>query len=312
VGAFNAGIFHLVTHAFFKALLFLGSGSVIHALGGEQDIRKMGGLLTKIRWTAGTFVIGTIAIAGIWPFAGFFSKDQILLYALVNKNTVLPWLPGFLCAVGLVAAAITAFYMWRLTTLTFFGASRMDHSVEHHVHESPISMLGPLVVLAVLSMGGGFFLEHRLEHWLEPIFEVKGAIAPWGPVAESTLHSAESTLPVLSVLVALAASGLGYWLFRSGIPAIPKSIESVQNLLENKYWVDEGYAAVIVRPFWAVSRWLWRVVDALIIDGLVNGVGQLAVATGGAVRRWSTGNIQVYALSIFLGLLGLVAALTIG
>ncbi|MFN7952650.1 MAG: NADH-quinone oxidoreductase subunit L [bacterium] len=313
VGAFDAGVFHLVTHAFFKALLFLGSGSVIHALGGEQDIRKMGGLAKKIPGTCATFVIGTIAIAGIWPFAGFYSKDEILIGALVHRNPVVGVLPQVLCAVGLVAAIITAFYMWRLTVLTFFSPSRMDHEVEHHVHESPIAMLGPLVILAVLSAGAGAFLVHvrPLHHFLEPIFEIVGAAPPWGTVDEHALHTAESSLPIVSVLAALAASGAAFAIFRRGVPPIPKSVEPVQTLLENKYWVDEGYAAAIVRPFWAVSRWLWRFVDAVVIDGIVNGVAAVAVATSGAVRRWTTGNTQIYALSIFLGLLALLAALTI-
>ncbi len=313
VGAFDAGIFHLVTHAFFKALLFLGSGSVIHALGGEQDIRKMGGLAKKIPGTCWTFVIGTIAIAGIWPFAGFYSKDEILIGALTHRNPVVGVLPQVLCAVGLVAAIITAFYMWRLTVLTFFSPSRMDHDVEHHVHESPAPMLGPLVILAVLSAGAGAFLVHvrPLHHFLEPIFEIVGTTAPWGPVDEHALHTAEASLPIVSVLAALAASAGAFAIFRRGVPAIPKSVEPVQTLLENKYWVDEGYAAAIVRPFWAVSRWLWKAVDAALIDGVVNGVGALALAAGGAVRRWTTGNTQIYALSIFLGLLALLAALTI-
>jgi NADH:ubiquinone oxidoreductase subunit 5 (subunit L)/multisubunit Na+/H+ antiporter MnhA subunit len=147
---------------------------------------------------------------------------------------------------------------------------------------------------------------------LEPIFEIKGTRVPWQGLSHEHLEHAHHVLSVISVLIAGGMTALGIWLFRKGIPSIPKSIEPVQNLLENKYWVDEGYAAAIVRPFWAISRWLWRFVDAVVIDGVVNGVGQLALATGGAVRRWTTGNTQVYALSIFLGLLGLVAALTIG
>jgi NADH-quinone oxidoreductase subunit L len=175
-GAFAAGLFHVVTHAFFKALLFLGSGSVIHALSGEQDIRKMGGLYRKIPVTAKTFLFGWLAICGIVPFAGFFSKDEILWKAFSTPNTVLPWLPPVLWVLAFLAAGLTAAYMTRLVALTFFGKSRLSPEVEHHVHESPASMTGVLAVLAVLSAIGGFLsIPHYLESLL-PMPEVVPAL----------------------------------------------------------------------------------------------------------------------------------------
>src|SRR6202790_333578 len=250
VGAFSAGIFHLMTHAFFKALLFLAAGSVIHAMGGEQDMLKMGGLSKKIKWTFATMLIATLAIAGIPPLAGFFSKDSILLSAF-NKPGGGHLLYGF----GLFTALLTSFYMFRLIFLTFFGKQRYD---EHHVHvhESPKSMLVPLMILAVLSIVGGWLAAPAFwggpdyfAKFLEPVF-AQGSAAESG-AAEAAAHALETPLAIVAVITALIGFGIAYWLYLSK-PQKPgelaKSMKGVYATLLNKYYVDELYAAVVVKP----------------------------------------------------------------
>ncbi|HZW36446.1 MAG: NADH-quinone oxidoreductase subunit L [Deltaproteobacteria bacterium] len=313
VGAFTAGIFHLMTHAFFKALLFLGSGSVIHALSGEQDMRKMGGLKKHLPITFTTMFIATLAIAGIPGLSGFFSKDEILWKAFSSPHgSVLLW------AVGALAAGITAFYMFRLVFLTFFGASRMEPQVEKHVHESPFSMTVPLMLLAVLSVVGGwigmpaligdvFHLPNHFEAWLAPVF---------GHGAEGAAHAGahppvalEWGLMAASVAVALCGIGLAYTLYRVRTDQPKRIAESVPGLYDwvlHKYYVDEIYDFFIVRRIVNGSVWLWQAFDAAFIDGIVNGIAATVRGAGDRLRRVQTGVVGSYAFSLLLGAIVIV------
>jgi NADH-quinone oxidoreductase subunit L len=278
VGAFSAGIYHLVTHAFFKALLFLGAGSVIHALGGEQDVRNMGGLRKKIPWTFATMVCASVAIAGVPPFAGFYSKDAIL--AAADRHA--PWMYW----VGVITAGMTAFYVFRAIFLAFFGKYRG----EAHPHESPFVMIGPLAVLAVLSLGGGYFFT--VPEFLAPLFP---------PVEEG--HDIGPVL--VSVAFGLAGIALA-WLFYVAKPGLPDqvatSFSGLYKLIYNKYFVDEIYGAVVVNPVVSGSREvLWKGVDVAVIDGAVNGVGDRARGIGGVLKRLQSGNIRSYAAWVLLG-----------
>ncbi len=292
VGAYGVAIFHVVTHAFFKACLFLGAGSVIHALGGEQDIRKMGGLRNKIPLTFWTFAIATAAIAGIPGLAGFFSKDEILWYAFASAKGGAPWLWGM----AALTALMTAFYMFRLLWLTFMGASRMSHEVEHHVHESPISMTGVLMLLALLSAGGGYI---AIPHFLE-------AQIPLPPIVESLEHY-EHTLLIVSIVLAFAGLGLAAFMFggpASRPEAIKQALQPVHRLLSGKYFVDELYDRVIVKPLaWFSDVVLLRGSDKML-DGSLNGLASLAQRTAGVLSRVQTGSLHLYALLVMVGIVG--------
>jgi NADH-quinone oxidoreductase subunit L len=311
VGAFAAGIFHLMTHAFFKALLFLGSGSVIHALAGEQDMRKMGSLRKRLPVTFTTMFVATLAIAGIPGLSGFFSKDEILWQAFSSEHGHMA-----LWAVGTLAAGVTAFYMFRLIFLTFFGPSRMDPHVEKQVHESPFSMTLPLMLLAVLSVIGGWIGipavlggANRFEQWLAPVFHPGAAEAAHGAAAaahEAAHHPVVLELGLMagSVAVALLGIGLAYYLYhvRPSRPGeIAASVPGLYNAVFNKYYVDEIYDVLFVRRIVNGSVWLWRVFDASFIDGIVNGIGTLVRGGGGAIRRLQTGVVGNYAFSLLLG-----------
>jgi NADH-quinone oxidoreductase subunit L len=310
VGAFSAGIFHLMTHAFFKALLFLAAGSVIHAMGGEQDMRKMGGLSEKIKYTYRTMLIATLAIAGIPPLAGFFSKDAILLNAFQIEGG------RPLYAIGLLTALLTSFYMFRLMFLTFHGKPRYD---EHHVHvhESPWSMLGPLVALAVLSVIGGWIAAPAL--WGGPDyfagFLAPVLAAPQGAEAvnEAAAHQLEIILAIVAVASALIGLGVAYRLYirQPGQPEqIAKSMRPVYNTLLNKYYVDEFYAAVIIKPLmWISTNVLWKFVDVAAIDGTVNGVASGATSIGDMVRHTQSGNTRSYAVWVIIGALVVIAVI---
>jgi NADH-quinone oxidoreductase subunit L len=310
VGAFSAGIFHLMTHAFFKALLFLAAGSVIHAMGGEQDMLKMGGLSKKIKWTYLTMLTATLAIAGFPPLAGFFSKDSILLNAYQSENG-----GRILYAVGLLTALLTSFYMFRLIFLTFFGKQRYD---EHHVHvhESPNSMLVPLMILAVLSIVGGWLAAPAFwggpdyfAHFLEPVF-AQGS-APESGAAEAAAHALETPLAIVAVMTALLGFGIAYWLYirKPGKPAeLEKSMKGAYTTLFNKYYVDELYAAVVVKPLlWLSSRVLWQTIDVQMIDGAVNGVARGTTGVGDNVRHAQSGNTRSYAVWVIIGALVVIA-----
>ncbi len=353
VAAYTAGIFHLMTHAFFKALLFLGAGSVIHAIGGEQDMRRMGGLRSKIPVTFWVMTVATIAIAGIPPFAGFFSKDQILGAAFHNRFG-----GPVLWTIGVITAGLTSFYMFRLWFMTFFGeykpgavdvgeeahaaaapahASHASASHSHGhaddqahghggVHESPWVMLAPLVILAVLSFVGGWvgvpqFMggSNKFEHFLAPVME-SGAAVPVGtnkPVAENDTISTHAGQPseenpkqewfLASTSVIVAVLGFFFaWLLyykRRELPdRITAKIHGIYLLVLHKYYVDEGYGALFVKPLLALSTVVfWRGVDQGIIDGLVNGAGNTSQEIGDELRRMQSGNIRSYAAWVAVG-----------
>jgi NADH-quinone oxidoreductase subunit L len=313
VGAFSAGIFHLMTHAFFKALLFLAAGSVIHAMGGEQDMRKMGGLSKKIKWTYITMLTATLAISGAPLFAGFFSKDAILLATFQSENGG-PNTGHILYAIGLFTALLTAFYMFRLIFLTFFGKQRYD---EHHVHvhESPWNMLGPLVILAVLSIFGGWFAlpsfwggQDYFANFLAPVFAGGESAA-----AEAAAHALELPLAGVAILTAFIGFGVAFWLYirQPGKPEqLAKSMKPVYNTLLNKYYVDELYAAVVVKPLlWVSTNVLWKFVDVEVIDGTVNGIATGASALGDEVRHAQSGNTRSYAVWVVIGALVVIAVI---
>ena len=298
VGAFGAGIFHLMTHAFFKALLFLGAGSVIHALSDEQDLRRMGALAGKLPWTHATMLVATIAIAGIPPFAGFFSKDEILHGAFASGHYGV-WM------VGVMGAALTAFYMFRLYILAFRGDSRLSHEAEHHLHESPPSMGGPLVALAVLSVVGGWIGlpfqrgGHPLERWLEPVFGGASAHAmrPLTPMVEWLLIE----ISVAAALLGIAFAFRAYLMAPGLATRLKERWHGVHRMLLHKYWVDEGLDALVVAPIYRASQRLWRFWDEKIVDGAVNGVGFLFEGFSVALRLFQTGFVGTYALFLTLG-----------
>lgn len=322
VGAFTAGVFHVITHAFFKALLFLGAGSVIHGMHEEQDIMKMGGLRSKMPKTFVVFAVGWIAICGIPPFSGFFSKDEILWTAFSSPHGS-PWL----WLLGAVTALMTAFYMTRLFSLTFLGAARFDekhmgggHAAHGHddhghshggVHESPAVMVMPLLVLAVLSAIGGFMgIPHAslLEHWLSPVIPPHTGLAPG--VSESMEYV------LMGVSVALALLGIGTALFLYAkldrAKGLYEALKGVHKVLENKWYIDEIYEAIWVRPIRAFSDVLWKKLDVGVIDRIVLSFGRVSEFTGQAARTIQTGSIQVYAFMLLLGLVATLGYLIYG
>ena len=294
VGAFSAGIFHLMTHAFFKALLFLSAGSVIHALGGQQDMWKMGGLASKIKVTFWCMLFATIAIAGFFPFAAFFSKDAIL-FAAFNSETS----GKALYAVGLLAAILTSFYMFRLIWLTFFGKPRYDeHKV--HVHESPLNMTVPLMVLAFLSLTGGWFALPALFGGKDYFSEFLSPVLGGEALAIPNAHELELTLSGVAMLAAAVGLVIAWRMYAKDVKE-GKS-EGLHKLLYNKYYVDELYNAVIVAPLMWISRnLLWKVVDVGVIDGTVNGIASGTTAIGDKVRHTQSGNTRSYAVWVLIG-----------
>jgi NADH-quinone oxidoreductase subunit L len=333
VGAFTAGVFHLMTHAFFKACLFLGSGSVIHSLSGEQDMRKMGALRNKIPKTAITFIVASVAISGIPPLAGFFSKDSILGHAF--EYSPILWLLGF------VTAGMTAFYMFRLVYMTFYGQSRVDHEVEHHIHESPSSMTIPLMILAALSIVGGWIGwpetlggSDRFAKFLEPVMakHAEEATEAAGAAHAASGGSTEYLLMLLSVAVGAFGIWLAYrWYIQR--PEVPPKIAAASpflyRLLYNKYYVDQIYDALFVNRVKDLALtlgsfdvgvinglgvdgagWLARVTsrismvwDSWIVDGLVNLAARIVWVLSFPVRMLQTGRVSRYALFMLVGVL---------
>ena len=307
VGAYGAGVFHVITHAFFKALMFLGAGSVIHGMHEEQNIMKMGGLRSKMPVTFITFLVGWIAISGIPPFSGFFSKDEILWNVFASENgSKLLWL------LGLATAAMTAFYMTRMFYLTFMGTPRFDnttlgahghddhnHAAPTGVHESPALMTIPLVVLAILSIVGGFIgIPHMswLEHWLEPVIATHG-----------TFTAGESTEVALMIISTIVAAGSIFFAWRTygnlKVAAERKRDHAkLYATLENKWYVDELYESAFIRPIYELSIKLWKGFDVGVIDRIVVGFGRVSEWSGQAARTMQTGSIQVYAFMILFGL----------
>ena len=300
VGAYVTGLFHLVTHAFFKALLFLGAGSVIHGLGGEQDMRKMGGLKKYMPTTYKTFLIGTLAIAGIPPFAGFFSKDEILLEAF-TKGSLLFW------ALGAFAALLTAFYMFRLFFMTFCGKSNMSKHVEEHVHESPMSILIPLLVLALLSIFGGFIgfpTANAINSFLAPVIGGGHHGMVDGGSLRHVSNSLMFSMMGISTGIAVAGVILAYLMYIKNPEWPAKIIEQfkmIYTIIYNKYYVDEIYDATIVKPTVKTSSILWKIVDVKIIDGFVNAIARIVELKGEVLKLFQTGYVRNYALSILLG-----------
>ncbi len=320
IGAYGAGIFHLMTHAFFKALLFLGAGSVMHAMRDVIDMRYLGGLRDKLRWTYATFVLGALALAGFPLFAGFFSKDEILASAFESGHY-------FLWGIGLLTAGLTAFYIFRAVFLTFHGAPRWAESstkvpmkmrddidaphsaaaASHFPHESPFVMIAPLVLLAILSIIGGFVGLPRVigNNWLEqffaPVFgESHAAIAP----------ALEWLLIAASVAAGLIGIGVAYWFYiaRPEIPArFAARFPRAYQLLWNKYYVDEIYTALFINPGHRLAMFLWQIVDVKIIDGAANGIGRAFAATSRVLRAAQTGYARAYALAMLAGTVVVIA-----
>ncbi len=343
VGAYVAGVFHVITHAFFKALLFLGAGSVIHGMHEEQDIMKMGGLRSKMPITFATFMIGWLAICGLPPFSGFFSKDEILWKAFSSDHGSI-----WIWALGAITAVMTAFYMTRLVALTFWGKPRFneaelgahEHS-DHHgdddahghghahapagVHESPWTMWLPLVILAILSAVGGFMgvpeilgghtIPNWLEHWLEPI------MAAPGEHAEAAAHHANHALELGLMGVSVAGAIIGILLSKSiynskrGLATaeeLAAKNQSLHKTLENKWYVDEIFTNIFVKPIHSLSVFLWRGFDVAVIDRVVMGFGRVSLWTGQVVRVLQTGSVQIYAFMMFMGVIASVGYLIYG
>jgi len=327
VGAYSAGVFHVITHAFFKALMFLGAGSVIHGMHEEQDILKMGGLKKYMKWTYLTFMMGWLAICGIPPFSGFFSKDEILWQAYSSPNG-----SPVLWVIGALTAVMTAFYMTRLFSLTFLGKPRFkeaahghDHSDDHGhghakeddhghsaggVHESGWQMLVPLMILAVLSVVGGFMgVPHHswIEGWLEPVIPVHEAVASTGSSMEFILMGVSVAGAALGLLFAL-----NLYKNLSKPAELAKKFGFLHKVLENKWYVDEIYETVLVKPIRFLSESLWKGFDVAVIDRVVVGFGRASEWTGQAVRVVQTGSIQIYALMLLLGVIVTVGYLIYG
>ena len=303
VMAYSSGLFHVITHAFFKALLFLGAGSVIHAMSNDQDIRNMGGLWPKIKVTAITFLIGTIAISGIPPFAGFFSKDEILAHTFEHNKIM--WV------LGVAGSFLTAFYMFRLFFVTFTGTFRGTAEQESHLHESPSSMTIPLMVLAGLSILGGFIgmpvvfhAPHYLNEFLSPLYEGSRRVKEgFGQLHLS--HSTEWVLMAVSTGVAALAILLSYQVYgkRQTVPDPDHAVSGVKKIIYDKFYIDELYDALFVKPVMRLSTWLHNIFDLRVIDGLVNGVSRGVSEIANVLRKLQTGNVGTYIWLITLGLI---------
>jgi NADH-quinone oxidoreductase subunit L len=312
VGAFSAGIFHLVTHACFKALLFLGAGSVIHALNGEQDIRRMGGLKDSMPITYATFLVASLAIAGVFPFAGFFSKDEILWAALTQGN-FLVWL------IAAVVAVMTSFYMFRLVFLVFHGNPRAGAETLHHPHEAPSAMQVPLLILAGLSVVAGFIgipiIEgaNLIRAYLEPVFTRYPL--PSDALAHA-IHRPGLELVMLLISLALAIGGIVLAMYMYLIDTtLPERLASrfqrAYRVLIGKYYVDELYDQLVVEPVKRASDWLWAQVDVGIVDGTINLAGEFVRNDSAWLSRMQSGFVRNYALSIFLGAVVVIGYLII-
>jgi NADH-quinone oxidoreductase subunit L len=299
LGAYTTGLFHVTTHAFFKALLFLGSGSVIHAMSGEQDIRSMGGLRSKLPITFLTFLIGTIAIAGIPPFAGFFSKDEILAYAY-QRSPIL-W------GLGVLGALLTTFYMFRMFFLTFTGSFRGTEDQKHHLHESPWLMTVPLILLAILSVGGGFLgVPHVLggHNWFAEY------LSPVAPVKELVLdHSLEIMLMAISVGLVVAVIIFAWFRYvnRKAVPVSEGTeLSAPHKVLYNKYYIDELYEVLFGKALRWKSEVFHKILEKGIVDGFVNGVGKSIEFGGKTLRLVQTGSVATYLFAMVLGIVALL------
>ena len=307
VGAYQTAVFHLMTHAFFKALLFLGSGSVIHACSGEQDMTKMGALKKHLPHTHLTMLVGSLAISGIPFFSGFFSKDEILY-----SSIALPGGVSYLFFIGVITAILTAFYTGRMMSLTFYGDKRYSHKVEHHLHESPALMTFPLYALAILAALGGFLgvphllgdylghMPHYLSHWLDPVVPAKHL-----PLVGVKIALHEGVVMAGSSILAMISFFAGIKLFKKPmfVQDIISGFKSFEKVLANKYYVDELYNVVVVNPIKIISNFCASIIDKNIIDGAVNGIGSQVKKIGSGLRVLQTGDIQSYAFMMIMGLL---------
>jgi NADH-quinone oxidoreductase subunit L len=319
VGAYAAGIFHLYTHAFFKALLFLGAGAIIHALAGEQDLRRMGGLRNALPLTYWTFLVGAVSIAGIPGLAGFFSKDEILYRTYAGGHTAL-W------ALGLVTSLLTAIYMFRLVFLAFHGEPRREAAsttggppaaapgAHHHLHDAPPAMAIALAVLAAGSVAAGYLgIPHALggSNLFEQFLTASLGGTEVAAAAEHASTSTELILMAVSSLVAAGGIAIASFFFlrrKDAAGALAERLAGVRTLLVNKYYIDEIYDAAIVRPIRIASeRGLWKIVDVKIIDGAVNGAAEVVAASGVLMRRLQTGSVRAYAASLFFGAVAILS-----
>jgi NADH-quinone oxidoreductase subunit L len=307
VGAYGAAMFHLFTHAFFKALLFLGSGSVIHAMSGEQDMRKMGGIYRLIPWTYALMWIGSLALAGIPIFAGYFSKDAILESAFAAGSGV----GMYAFWLGIAAAVMTAFYSWRLIFLTFHGQPRADHETMHHVHESPSVMLVPLIVLAAGAVGAGIVFAHYFvgegmhEFWGNAIF-----FGPENHVPEEAEHVSAwvKYLPLVMGVIGIAFAFYAYMKSRELPSKLAKAFGPIYTFVFNKWFFDELYDAIFVRPAKALGRILWKGGDGAIIDGLgPDGISQVTVDLARRASKLQSGYVYHYAFAMLIGVVALVS-----
>jgi NADH-quinone oxidoreductase subunit L len=330
VGAFAAGIFHLMTHAFFKACLFLGSGAVIHSMhhalhhahshDDPQDMRNMGGLKSKMPLTYGTFLVATIAIAGIPPFAGFFSKDEILWQAFSNplhgNLNVLLW------AFGACAALLTAFYMFRLVFMTFHGECRITAKAKDHLHESPMVIVFPLIVLAILSFVGGWVgipkvigelfggIPNTFEHFLEPVFKFSEEYVKAGHAVEHHSAALEWGLMGLSVLIAVVGISIAFTMYvaNTALPGrFTSTFPALHRAVFNKWYVDELYDFLFVNPCKALGNFLWKGFDVVVVDGIVDGVATVVMTFSKGLRSIQTGFVHNYAMTMALGVVVIVA-----
>lgn len=312
VAAFSAGIFHLMTHAFFKALLFLGAGSVIHGMSDEQDMRYMGGLKKYMPVTFMTMLIATFAISGIPGFSGFFSKDEILWKSFSSQfGHPVFWVIGF------ATAGLTAFYMFRLIYLTFYGEERITAEKKKHLHESPKSMTIPLMILAVLSIVGGYIgiphifgVVNQFEHWLEPVIAKAPAPASHALAAGGGDVGMEWTLMIISVAFVLLSIFLAYLFYNKKkelSTSFAEKLSGIKSLLLNKYYVDEIYGAVIIRPVVYLSLFLWKVFDVVIIDGFLNGMASSYQDFSEFIRAGQTGRVRTYATVFVFGVVAILA-----
>jgi NADH-quinone oxidoreductase subunit L len=305
VGAYAAGMFHLTTHAFFKALLFLCAGSVMHALGGELDIFKMGGIRKRLPWTFGTFLVGAMALSGVPLLSGFFSKDEIL-GSVYRSGNLIPWL------LAVITAGLTTFYAFRLLFVAFYGKSRMDKKAEKQTHESPPAMVVPMVILAVLAAVGGVLglpgflgLPNFIDEFLQPVF-ANSIVTP----AATEGVTVDLAMVGISALVVLAGFFAAYWIYvrKWGLgERLTKGAQWLYDLVYNKYYVDEGYMSGIVKPLRALAGIFSDVVEPRGIDRAVNGLAELTGLAGEGLRRLQTGLVRNYALALLIGVVGVLA-----
>ncbi len=316
VGAFGAGVFHLLTHACFKALMFLGAGSVIVAMHHKQDMQEMGGLRKYMPITHAVFLVGVLAIIGFPGLSGFFSKDEILWKTFIGAG------PG-LWALAAATAGLTSFYMVRLLCLTFYGPNRSDHHTREHLHETPALMWAPLVVLALLSAGIGYIGvpevlggHNMFHHYMEPVLMIPDQVASsWAFISEPHSHSLELGLMAGSVGIMFVASGLALALYAKGpapaLAGLQGRFKRGYALLSNKYYVDEIYDAWIVQPLKEMSTFLWSIIDVVVIDGVVNGVGQLCALVGGLASFRMTGSVHRHGMVLVMGLVFLLVVMVV-